>query len=183
MVAIYVILCIYPKFAISLGGLPQFLSFATLVLLYVSVVYAKNALQEQVAARDEERRPFVILSIEEGQGGGYLARLKNIGKLPASDVEITTTPQMQGRYSMLLGRCLPILNEKVSFLPPDAELSFPIAAPEARLDINNTEEFKVIISYRCSVLKSSYSDPPYIIRWPNYDPKEWKELLKRLQGS
>jgi hypothetical protein len=123
------------------------LTFAYVIATIIIVLYSRKSIVQSLEFEKQRNRPYVIFDLIVKDRCFY-ATVKNIGRQPAYDVRVTTTPDITrdvGKYERLS-----FIQQKIPYLPPDREIEDFIDTTPKFLKRHSETIFAVEISYRDS---------------------------------
>ncbi len=184
--ALFLLGVAHPELANRFGGTATFISFLTVLLTYLYVVFTGLMVRQIAKAQEEERRPYITVDIEFEQSVGWLV-ISNIGKLPATEVEITIVPELVAVRGRKLSET--ILSKPIAYFPPGKILRSFVNVGRELLGKEGPKEFTARVSYSLPERQNRYTDT-YSINIDFYshrlytsqrDLKDINERLKEIE--
>lgn len=158
-------------------------TWAMVLILAVTLIYARGQVKEAVRLRRDQRRPYVVPSIDVEQRLLFILSVENVGTSPARNVRIDFDEAPRSNLNEI--ERLRIFSEPIPTMPPRQKFR---ATWESALDVFSKEEpYPHPLSYRVNVTYEDhhghvYGPEPYILDFRVYEgqavgPKGMAELV------
>jgi hypothetical protein len=117
----------------------------TALLTYGYVAYTARMVRHMIETTRDESRPFVVVDFEYEERVISVV-VTNVGKTPASDVQIRFTPELEGSHNL----SQTIFRKPILFLPPGRVIRTVVDFSGRFFDDDNPRptEYEVDVSYR-----------------------------------
>lgn len=156
LISLFTLSNINSSFFNTYFGEPQkLIGFITALLTYLYVILTGRMVWQMKETSEEESRPYIIGDIEfEGNLGFF--EIKNIGKLPAKELKISVTPDLQ----IIGGRSLSMVANIIAIVPPGKIIKAFINTDRELLKDDAPKEYKISLEYKWAknkVIKEEYA--------------------------
>lgn len=161
-------------------------TWATVVVLALSLYFAFKQVNEAAALRREQTRPYVVLSIDVEQQTLFMLVVENVGSTPAFDVKLDFDRPLQSNLGEL--HQVRMFNEPIPMIPPGRRFR---VAWESSLEVFK-DDYPHPLTYTATAIYADhhgrgYGPEQYILDFRAYEgqavgPKGLGELVKALES-